>query len=198
MPKSFKKKKKINWERVFNIFCVGLIIFYIIWGGTYVWEVYEDESIEYFTPNPKVIAQRYNNIKNWKGNNSNIENVESVDLLNIKTVDLSNVDKFEEGWDEFTDKDYMRNVIYEMTSEFNTIDPLIVSEEIVLRIAECESNFDRYAKNPNSTAKGLFQFTDGTWEYIKAQGHQFDYRENIKQFLIWFPVHPEWWKECNK
>jgi hypothetical protein len=60
-------------------------------------------------------------------------------------------------------------------------------------IAGCESSLNQYAENDHSTAKGLYQFTDKTWRYIKAEGHQFDADENIKQFMIWYPVHPEWW-----
>lgn len=63
-------------------------------------------------------------------------------------------------------------------------------------IARCESSFNPYATNKVSTAKGLFQFTDPTWKWIKATGHQFDYKENIKQFMIWYQVYPGWW-ECE-
>lgn len=68
-----------------------------------------------------------------------------------------------------------------------------VDVDEALNIAECESQFDERARNPVSSAKGLYQFTDGTWENIKAQGHQYDAEENIKQFMIWYPLHPEWW-----
>ncbi len=71
-----------------------------------------------------------------------------------------------------------------------------VDYDMAMAIAECESQFDTYAANPNSTAKGVYQFLDGTWEWIKASGHQYDYKENIKQFMIWYPIHPEYWSEC--
>jgi Transglycosylase SLT domain len=69
----------------------------------------------------------------------------------------------------------------------------MIDTETALRIAQCESSFNEYAANANSSAKGLYQFTDTTWAYIKADGHQFDADENIKQFLIWYPLHPDWW-----
>jgi len=72
-----------------------------------------------------------------------------------------------------------------------------VEESVALAYAACESSMNPYAQNPVSSAKGLYQFTDGTWEYIKAQGHQFDADENIRQFMIWYPVHPEWWTSCE-
>ena len=87
----------------------------------------------------------------------------------------------------------------------------IVTEEIIsqartnffdvnlaLKIANCESNFTHDAKNPNSSAKGVYQFIDGTWKWIGAEGHQYDYKENIKQFFKWYPRFPQWWSECNK
>ena len=71
-----------------------------------------------------------------------------------------------------------------------------VDEELALRVADCESGFDEFASNDHSTAKGLYQFLDSTWADIKAQGHQYDAEENIKNFMIWYQVHPEWW-ECK-
>lgn len=33
------------------------------------------------------------------------------------------------------------------------------------RIKQCESKGNPYAKNPNSTASGLYQFLRGSWSY---------------------------------
>lgn len=71
-----------------------------------------------------------------------------------------------------------------------------VDEGVAVRIAQCESGLNPYAQNGHSTAKGLYQFTDQTWEFIKAEGHQFDASESIRQFMIWYPIHSEWW-ECE-
>jgi hypothetical protein len=68
-----------------------------------------------------------------------------------------------------------------------------INPDTALRIAKCESALDPYAVNAISGAKGLYQFTDTTWEFIRAQGHPFDADENIRQFMIWYPIHPEWW-----
>ena len=67
---------------------------------------------------------------------------------------------------------------------------------LALQIAYCESKYDPQAKNPISSAKGVYQFIDGTWAWIGAKGHQFDYKENIKQFMIYYPKYPTWWSEC--
>jgi len=69
-----------------------------------------------------------------------------------------------------------------------------IDENEALRIAYCESSFNPEAENwQGSTAKGLYQFTDPTWQWIGAEGHQFNAEENVKMFMTWFPVFPTWW-----
>lgn len=55
----------------------------------------------------------------------------------------------------------------------NGVDP-----ELALFLAKFESNLDPYAKNPKSTAKGIYQFLDGTWKAL-CRGDVYDYRANI-------------------
>ncbi len=52
-----------------------------------------------------------------------------------------------------------------------------VSYTDMLRIAQCESHLNPYAKNRSSTASGLFQWLDSSWA---AQG--------ISGFSVWDPV----------
>lgn len=68
-----------------------------------------------------------------------------------------------------------------------------VDVDTALRIAKCESSLNPQAKNKHSTAKGVYQFTDPTWKWIKAEGHQYDYKENIIQFMKYYPKYPQWW-----
>ena len=52
-----------------------------------------------------------------------------------------------------------------------------------IRIARSESNFNQYAKNKTSTAKGIYQFIDGTWRaYCLKDGNVYDYEDNIRCF----------------
>ena len=67
-----------------------------------------------------------------------------------------------------------------------------VSAETALRIAFCESSYNPTAKNPNSTAKGLFQFIDKTW-YNYCEGDVLDPYDNTKCFLEMYPKYPHWW-----
>ena len=56
------------------------------------------------------------------------------------------------------------------------VDPALVS-----RIVWCESRWDYLAENPDSTAKGLFQFIDGTWqETLKRMNEPYDHQLNKK------------------
>lgn len=49
-----------------------------------------------------------------------------------------------------------------------------VSASYLSTIADIESGYDPNAKNPNSTAGGLFQFTDGTWSQYGNGKDKFD------------------------
>lgn len=71
---------------------------------------------------------------------------------------------------------------------YGTVDP-----DQAVTIAQCESGLDPFARNKTSTAKGVYQFLDGTWEAIGAKGSPYDADESIRQFMIWYPIHPEWW-----
>lgn len=50
---------------------------------------------------------------------------------------------------------------------------------LVRDIVSCESGYDEKAKNPNSSAKGLMQVIDGTWEYFNCQGDVLDAEDNL-------------------
>lgn len=50
--------------------------------------------------------------------------------------------------------------------------------QVMLRMAELESQLDPRAKNPNSSASGVFQFTGGTWGQY-GRGNPFDAAQNI-------------------
>jgi len=55
-----------------------------------------------------------------------------------------------------------------------------------IRIARAESGFNlnQYAKNPYSTAKGIYQFIDSTWRAnCLEMGNVYDYETNIDCFF---------------
>lgn len=47
------------------------------------------------------------------------------------------------------------------------------------RIARAESNFNPKAKNPDSTAKGIYQILDGTWKYEGCTGNPYNASDNV-------------------
>lgn len=71
-----------------------------------------------------------------------------------------------------------------------------VDVEDAIRIAECESSLNPAAKNSQSSALGLYQWLNGTWEYIGSPGDRLNAQDNIEAFLEWYPRYPGWW-ECK-
>lgn len=76
-------------------------------------------------------------------------------------------------------------------AKLNGVDP-----NTAMSIAKCESSFNPSAKNKNSTATGIYQFTAPTWKWIKAEGDRTDYKANIREFMKWYPKYPGWWEQC--
>ncbi len=74
-----------------------------------------------------------------------------------------------------------------------------VDEETAVRIAKCESSLNSQAKNKNSTASGLYQWTIGSWRWVgaeKAGLDRFNADDSIAMFMKWYPKYQSWW-ECS-
>lgn len=83
-------------------------------------------------------------------------------------------------------EDYIRQQAKE-----NGIDP-----DLAVLIGKCESSLNPNAKHLISSATGIFQFTSGTWKWIKAEGERTDYKASTREFVKWFPIYPDWWSQC--
>jgi hypothetical protein len=70
-----------------------------------------------------------------------------------------------------------------------------VNIQRALDIAQCESQYSPVARNPESTAKGVYQFLNSTWN-DNCTGDVFNYKDNIACFIRWYPIYPSWWSEC--
>jgi len=70
-----------------------------------------------------------------------------------------------------------------------------VNPYLAYEIAKCESQLNPLAKNPHSTAKGVYQFINSTWKN-NCDGDVYNYEDNIKCFMENFNNHPSWWSEC--
>lgn len=70
-----------------------------------------------------------------------------------------------------------------------------INPNVALTVGWCESGLDPYARNPKSTAKGVYQFLSGTWENY-CEGDVFDYKSNVKCFTKYFKTNPGWWGKC--
>ena len=80
---------------------------------------------------------------------------------------------------------YSEQFVYEGRAVSNEIERIIISKaiaesispELLLRIAKCESSLNPNAKNPNSTASGLFQFLTSTFIHY-AQAYELPLEKN--------------------
>lgn len=68
-----------------------------------------------------------------------------------------------------------------------------VDVDTALRIAKCESQLGTQLINSESSARGVYQFTYGTWIHY-CQGDVMNEDDNINCFIKLYPIHPEWWK----
>lgn len=72
---------------------------------------------------------------------------------------------------EITEED-IKEMIINKAREYGIV------TDLALDLAEIESQLNPTAKNPNSTAKGIYQWLDGSWESF-CDGNVLNYRDNI-------------------
>ena len=71
-----------------------------------------------------------------------------------------------------------------------------INYETSLRIAHCESKMGKYKYNlQGSSAKGIFQFIDNTWENY-CDGDVLNDEDNIRCFTKLYKENKSWW-ECQ-
>jgi hypothetical protein len=63
---------------------------------------------------------------------------------------------------------------------------------VALRIARCESGFNRTVKNQNSTATGIYQFLTSTWNK-NCTGNRLNPYSNVDCFMDNYLKHTTWW-----
>jgi hypothetical protein len=68
---------------------------------------------------------------------------------------------------------------------------------VLLKVLECESSLNTTARNPKSTASGVAQFLDSTWnKYCK--GDKDNPYDQIHCFVIaWAEGYERWWNESK-
>lgn len=84
-------------------------------------------------------------------------------------------------------------VINEIVKQANENPSVSVYDAI--RVSKCESEFNDQAKSRISSAKGVYQFIDKTWENY-CEGDRMNYKDNIACFMELYPKHKDWW-ECK-
>lgn len=96
-------------------------------------------------------------------------------------------------WEQFTDgqKNIIKDgVIAEISKESLKFG---INPREALDIAYCESRYNPFVTNAKSSAKGVYQFTNRTWEKY-CLGNPFDYFDNIKCFMKLYPQNKNWWQ----
>lgn len=96
-------------------------------------------------------------------------------------------------WYEVKDVGLSRQYVHSLV--IILADQYEVEGQAALRIAQCESDFRHTVDNSNSSASGVYQFIDSTWEHY-CEGDVYNARDNITCFMELYPQHPEWW-ECK-
>ena len=74
---------------------------------------------------------------------------------------------------EYNTQAEIRTLIAEMAKAYG------VSQYLALELGFIESRYDPSARNPSSTATGLFQFIDSTWDYY-CEGDRIDPYDNAR------------------
>lgn len=104
---------------------------------------------------------------------------ENLDVGTVKGVGKSLVDVVEasEPSQDYYRSEPLRYIRWK--GEQEGYDDYTISKFI--RVARCESgkNLNPRAKNPSSTASGIFQIIYGTWNGNDCQGNAFDFVSNI-------------------
>jgi hypothetical protein len=81
----------------------------------------------------------------------------------------------------YSGRNYTRDEVVELIKSYSAF--YGISPDTSLRIAKCESGFNQAAKNPSSSASGVFQYLRGTWsntEEGKAGISVFDADANVR------------------
>lgn len=81
-------------------------------------------------------------------------------------------------------------VKYYIYMDFSQISTKVARE--ALEVAKQESGFRPNAKNPNSTATGIFQIISGTWKNFHCTGSRTDYHDNIDCAVKIYKHSPKW------
>ncbi len=100
-------------------------------------------------------------------------------------------------YNEQVSKEVIINEIKSQSKEFN------LGENYMINLAFCESGHNNLAKNPTSTAVGVYQYLIKTWEETESwKNHRIartDYKANIREAMVDISNGENWrWPDCNK
>ncbi len=167
-----KKRKEIRDNRI--------LAFMAIWFISIAINAVADTSNDYTIPNfvdTKVEAQLE-------------DRHESVAVINPVAVSLPVMVNVEPT------KEDVKKEIIKQSRDFG------LNENKMLALAFCESGYNYKAKNPKSTARGVYQYLIGTWEETESAKNGIernDYKANIREAMLDISNGESWrWVDCWK
>jgi soluble lytic murein transglycosylase-like protein len=90
----------------------------------------------------------------------------------------------------YSGREYSKEEVQQLIKDYSA--QYGISSEVPIRIARCESGFNQFAKNRNSTASGVFQYLTGTWkgtDEAKAGLSVWDADANVKAAVKYMAIH---------
>jgi len=101
-----------------------------------------------------------------------------------------------------------RNIEPQKTTQELIIDEITAQAQLfgvdvdkALALAKCESGLNPVAKNPSSTARGVYQYLIGTWEETESAKNGLernDYKANIHEAMLDLANGEAWrWPACR-
>lgn len=100
---------------------------------------------------------------------------EQISVVDVSTTTVVErvVSEIKFDFEELSTTTKRRIIIREIEKEFGD------HAEVMKRIGVCESGLIQTAKSPKSTATGIFQIINGTWEGHGCVGDRRNYKDNI-------------------
>lgn len=69
------------------------------------------------------------------------------------------------GWD-YSGRTYSKEEVIQIIKDYSA--QYGISADVPLRVANCESGYNQFSRNRNSTATGVFQYLASTWKNTEA------------------------------
>jgi len=66
----------------------------------------------------------------------------------------------------YSGRNYSKEEVIQLIKDYSAL--YAISPDVPLRVAVCESGYNQFSKNRNSTASGVFQYIHSTWTHTES------------------------------